>query len=113
MRKQLPYGVAGAVALAIALAACQTDKVSLIRKGAETLCGVLPSAASVGAVIATGNPLAGAAADAVAKAICSAYKARVSPAVNTLVSPGCPMVGGVCVWAEKVDIDKLKAYKDE
>lgn len=103
----------GVVALAATLASCSPDKVAQIRSLAEATCGVLPSVASVGAVIATGQPMAGAAADAVVKAICGAYKARLTTAgVNTLMKD-CPRVGGVCVWAEKVDQTKLQEYKEE
>ena len=104
----------GVVALAATLASCSEDRVAAIRSVAKATCGVLPSVASVVAVTATGQPLAGAAADAVAKAICTTYAARISVASLPLVGDKqCPKVGDTCVWAEKVDLDKLKEYAKE
>lgn len=109
MRKILPYAV-WVVALAATLSACTSSQVDAVRAAANGLCGVLPSVASTTALVATGQPLAGMAAEAAAKMICNAYKNRL--ALNaTEQAASCPKVGGVCVWADKVDIQKLKDYK--
>jgi hypothetical protein len=66
--------------------------------------------ASTTALVATGQPLAGVAAEVAAKAICNVYKSRL--AMNaTEQTASCPKVSGVCVWAESVNIKKLKEYK--
>jgi hypothetical protein len=100
----------GVAALAVTLASCTQSQTDKIRALTQAACGVLPSVASVGAVIATGQPMAGAAADKIASAICMAYASRVNKSM-ALVQPGCPEVGGVCVWAESVDLKKLKEFK--
>lgn len=111
-----PAGTAKAIAfiafipIAAMLASCNGDQGKAISQWAADNCGVLISPASAGAVVATGQPLAGAAVEIAGKAICEAWKTHVS--TSALASRGaCPTVGGVEVCAEKVDRAKLDAYK--
>lgn len=114
-----------------------TSKIDQIRAYADNFCGVLPSVPSITALINSGAVSAVSSAVAIGTMVCNAYKAHVETAhaapqgltsevgemdVNTqtgVVKPGaepnasqdCPKVAGVCVWAEKVDRQKLDAYQ--
>lgn len=73
-------------------------------------CGVIVDAAAVGAVTASGQPLAGAATGIVGNAICTAFKQHHS--ITALVG-SCVQVNGVCVGGEVADQSKLDSFKPQ
>lgn len=102
-----------AIAFVLTLAGCGGVGNSTVKAVQEFVlqhCGVLVDATSVGAVTATGQPLAGAAIKAVGNAICTAYKNKGSM-VTLFRADNCPMVDGVCVQGEVADRKKLDAYR--
>ena len=103
-----------AVVAALLLAGCgggaPGSTAETIKNVAYATCGVAPTVASVIAITATGNPLAGAPASVVVAAICDAYKAHTTIATLEASADQCVKVGDVCIQVEKVDKDKLRAH---
>lgn len=82
------------------------EKITAIRDKAVNLCGYLPQANSVAAMLAASNPTAvsvGAVANAICQAVISWQSKQTTP--NSFATE-CPKVNGVCVTGEFVKLQK-------